>query len=489
MAKVRAFDKNIKLGPDSGGEGKQGRRKAKRIPVEDFDLIRSQLQKGEYLLNDGRLMYKVPRSMFSGAEAVKSITAGSLDELRVKEKQLLDSLKNNSHTTEAMSLNELYTIWKKLKMNTIESSTMRNYIYSYEQHVSHSHLGDSRICDIRKSTIRAFYNNIIENRLMRAASLHTLHSALLQIFEVAVDDLIIPVNPASNALKGLIKLDAKKYEKAKNAPLTIPEQAVFLYYLKNNASDPKWYNLFGTLLGTGMRIAELCALQWENVDFEKNEITIEHSLAYFPHKAEEPTDPKEKLTYKSCYYEMHEPKTKAGKRTIPMFNFVRECLLAEKKRQEDYGIKCSIHVQGYSNFVFLNRYNRPYEPPNLPTALKRQIRHCNMYNEDHGKTDVLVPNVTCHAFRHTFACRLIEGCIHPIVVQKMMGHEDISTLMNIYVECQDSFANKELGISSDAQYDNIFDAELPKQSPESLAENYVATYSNPSAAALWKNMI
>ena len=49
---------------------------------------------------------------------------------------------------------------------------------------------------------------------MRAASLHTLHSALLQIFEVAVDDLIIPVNPASNALKGLIKLDAKKYEKA-----------------------------------------------------------------------------------------------------------------------------------------------------------------------------------------------------------------------------------------------------------------------------------
>ena len=69
MAKVRAFDKNIKLGPDSGGEGKQGRRKAKRIPVEDFDLIRSQLQKGEYLLNDGRLMYKVPRSMFSGVEA------------------------------------------------------------------------------------------------------------------------------------------------------------------------------------------------------------------------------------------------------------------------------------------------------------------------------------------------------------------------------------------------------------------------------------
>ena len=98
-----------------------------------------------------------------------------------------------------MSLNELYTIWKKLKMGTIESSSMRNYIYSYEQHVSHSHLGDSRICDIRKSTIRAFYNNIIENRLMRAASLHTLHSALLQIFEVAVDDLIIPVNPADQA--------------------------------------------------------------------------------------------------------------------------------------------------------------------------------------------------------------------------------------------------------------------------------------------------
>ena len=71
----------------------------------------------------------------------------------------------------------------------------------------------------------------------------------------------------------------------------------------------------------------------------------------------------------------------------------------------------------------------------------------------------------------------------------MMGHAEISTLMNIYVECQDSFANKELGIISDVKYENIFDAELPKQSPESLAENYVATYSNPTAAALWKNMI
>ena len=489
MAKVRAFDKNIKLCPEPGGDNKQGRPKAKRIPVEDFDLIRSQLQKGESLLSDGRLMYKVPKSIYPGAEAVRSITAGNLDELRVKERELINSLKTNSHTTETMSLNELYMIWKKLKMKTIESSTMRNYIYSYEQHVSHSRLGDTRICDIRKSTIRAFYNNIIENRLMRASSLHTLHSAILQIFEVAVDDLIIPVNPASNALKGLIKLDAKKYEKEKNAPFTIPEQAVFLYYLKNNSSEPKWYNLFATLLGTGMRIAELCALQWENVDFEKNEITIEHSLAYFPHKAEEPTDPDEKQTYKSCYYEMHEPKTRAGKRTIPMFKFVRECLLAEKKRQEDYGIKCSIHVQGYSNFVFLNRYNRPYEPPNMPTALKRQIRLCNSYNEDHGKADVLVPYVTCHSLRHCFACRLIEGGIHPIVVQKMMGHEDISTLMNIYVECQDSFANKELGISSDVEYENIFDAELPKQSPESLAENYVATYSNPTAATLWKNMI
>ena len=66
MAKVRAFDKNIKLGPDTGGDNKQGRPKAKRIPVEDFDLVRSQLHKGESLLSDGRLMYKVPNCQQPG---------------------------------------------------------------------------------------------------------------------------------------------------------------------------------------------------------------------------------------------------------------------------------------------------------------------------------------------------------------------------------------------------------------------------------------
>ena len=67
----------------------------------------------------------------------------------------------------------------------------------------------------------------------------------------------------------------------KRKALTVPEQELFLNFLKTNAKYKHWYPVFATMLGTGMRVGEAVGLRWCDVSFEENLISINHTLVYY----------------------------------------------------------------------------------------------------------------------------------------------------------------------------------------------------------------
>ena len=111
---------------------------------------------------------------------------------------------------------------------------------------------------------------------------------------------------------------------------------------------------------------------------------------------------------------------------------VKEALLMEKAYQEFNQIKCRMTVDGFTDFIFINRFGDCQHQGTLNKALRRIIRDCNDEQLAKFKNPVLLPRFSCHSLRHTFTTRLFENGVNIKVIQEILGHADFDTTMNIY---------------------------------------------------------
>lgn len=143
----------------------------------------------------------------------------------------------------------------------------------------------------------------------------------------------------------------------------------------------------------------------------------------------------ELLKEKGLLFQCEYSKTEAGNRQVPMLDFVKEAFVMEKERQELLGVHCEATIDGYTDFIFLNRFGQPQHQSTLNKAIRRIIRDCN--DEQFLKTEnpeVLLPHFSCHSLRHTFTTRMCEAGVNIKVIQDALGHSDISTTLNIYAD-------------------------------------------------------
>lgn len=128
----------------------------------------------------------------------------------------------------------------------------------------------------------------------------------------------------------------------------------------------------------------------------------------------------------------------------------------KKRRQEDLKIECHIKIDGYTNFIFLNRFGNVYQQSSLNKALKRIIRDCN-YEIFDGKinSNTILPNFSNHSLRHTFTTRMVESGTNLKVMQEILGHSDISTTMNIYAEATQELKEKEMKKLGESLQNNL----------------------------------
>lgn len=245
---------------------------------------------------------------------------------------------------------------------------------------------------------------------------------------------MIRQNPTDNMLKEL-KL-SHGFEREKKEALTVAQQKLFFDYMLSRPKDTHWYPVFYVMANTGMRVGEITGLRWSDIDLKKGIIRVNHTLVYYNHRDE-----------KGCYFSINTPKTKAGEREIPMTEGVKQAFLMEREFQSQAEISSKSRVDGYDDFIFVNRYGDVQNQGNLNKALRRMMRDCNdeileKYGAD--SDPVLLPQFSCHILRHTFATRLCESGANLKFIQSILGHADVSTTMNIYVDVTDALKKKEI---------------------------------------------
>ncbi|WP_394122210.1 tyrosine-type recombinase/integrase [Planococcus donghaensis] len=162
------------------------------------------------------------------------------------------------------------------------------------------------------------------------------------------------------------------------------------------------YIIFLTLALTGLRIGELMALRWEDINLDKKFLRVRHTL-YNPNNNENE-------------FRLISPKTKKSKRVIQLADKLQKELISYKKYVES-----NFKIQSGENFLF---FRGDYKPLTNTHARNRLVTLTKKW--DYKK------KITLHSFRHTFTSLLIEDNFSILDVSNLLGHVDTSITIKVY---------------------------------------------------------
>lgn len=179
----------------------------------------------------------------------------------------------------------------------------------------------------------------------------------------------------------------------------IKKHALFKYKNGEYKYSNGWYIIL--LLYTGMRVGELLALKWENINFNAGTLRVSGNLKQVRNR-----DKNSKNVYKLIE---QSPKTKSGNRLIPLADNAVAALkyLWEHRHSE-------VYVATTKNGKFIS-------PRNLDRAFRK-------ITETAG-----IKPAGVHSLRHTFASMLFKRGVDPKTVSEILGHSDVSITYNIYI--------------------------------------------------------
>lgn len=163
------------------------------------------------------------------------------------------------------------------------------------------------------------------------------------------------------------------------------------------------------LIHTGLRIGELRALRWNDVDLEKKTLRVDESIGRY----KEDEDESEYSLYTK------NPKNQTSNRTIPLDSVAIEMIKNFEKINPDHSDTDFVCLTKYKNIINYQTISRKADV--MLMRIGSEVAHINV-----------------HALRHTFGSILYEQGAPMKTISKLLGHKNISTTMNIYVDVNDN---------------------------------------------------
>lgn len=293
---------------------------------------------------------------------------------------MTEKIKNIFGTKKNITISQIAVEWLKVNQNSFKRSTYQTYECIIGKYIVNSSLDNIHLEEVKLSQYVLFSEQLLNNGLAPKT----------------VNDIILILNALLKYASKYFNIEivvapyVKELQKEMRV-LSISEQNLFEKYLYKDMDNFKFAALIS--LYTGIRIGELCALQWK--DINNGTIKIYKTL----HRLK---DEKGKSTIF-----IDSPKTFHSNRTIPIPLFLNTII--ESKRSD------------YENYVIANESVKIIEPRLMQIKFKRMTEECGL------------ENVTFHTLRHTFATRCVECGFDIKSLSEILGHSDVKTTLNKYV--------------------------------------------------------
>lgn len=268
----------------------------------------------------------------------------------------------------------------------IKANTYLGYRRSIEKHIFPL-MGQQEIRKLTAHTIQMAANTLAER--LAPGTLHGVFRLLKAALLAAQEQGMLSKSPYTN-----IKLP--KLRNKRPRVLTEQEQERLA---RHSLLQEDYAYLF--CLYTGLRVGELAALRWEDIDFENNMLYVKHSVMRLPLGTRKGA--KSTLT-------IGNPKSESSIREIPLPLFLMELLRKQKS-------------QNCSEFIFQGRKGGCIDPRTMQKRLEKICKQSNL------------KGVHMHTLRHTFATRCLENGVRYEILSELLGHASVQITLNHYVHC------------------------------------------------------
>lgn len=295
-----------------------------------------------------------------------------------------------------MTFKELAEEWLHYKKNLVKESTYCNYAIQLKNHIIplFGNMNCSMITsDILNQKMSQWFEN---NRLQGNMPLSDKTARdITLIFKLCLN-YGMQKNYIPNQKINLV-IPVCKNRTVAAQTYTIREQQIIVNAILSNLTNKS--NGILISLYTGIRIGELCALRWSDIDLENRTIIISKTLQrlYF----------KEEIEEKHTKISITSPKTCNSIREVPISSKLTQTLI-------------KLHANNPNTYVLTN--TEKYIEP-------RTYR--NFYSQFMDSLDIRKLNF--HCLRHTFATRCIECGADYKTVSEILGHANVNITMNLYV--------------------------------------------------------
>jgi len=290
---------------------------------------------------------------------------------------------------------------EKFASNTISGGQYARLKWTINK-IKNSSLGNKKIQDITKKDIQDFLNSIKD---LSDSYIKKIYEQFVQAYHRAEIKKYISYNPMNEVIKPKSNKDTKIVE-----ALDITVQKAFTEYLNNVDIETQAYkNIFLIQMYMGLRIGEVLALGKENIDLENNLLNVKRTL----------TNDKEFAIILG-----NKAKTYAGNRTLPIPEFLSPIFKEQLKYANE-----NLH-----NLIFTNN-NSYIRTSYVNQELKRIFKE---------ELKVNYKDISTHCLRHTYGTRCVEAGMTAVVLQRLMGHKDVTVTLNTYTSVFNRFKEDEL---------------------------------------------
>jgi len=340
--------------------------------------------------NDGRWegRYIINRDE-KGKAHYRSVYAKKYTECLQK---LENANKPQSAKTSHITLNELFVLCMESKRSSLKPASYSNYQSLYINYIS-PFLGNANVNSLITDNIHSYIYKLSKQRNIRGDNLSpkTIQSTVIllkTVLKYGEKEFGILDHSKNIELPKVRQKDIKVFNRSEQE--TIYKEAL-------NCDCRKLGILFCLL--TGMRIGEICALQWKDIDIDNMIIHINKTLLRIKNPYSD--KPKTVLITDS-------PKTESSIRTLPIPKLMKYTLL-------------QLQITADPDDYFLSCKSNPIEPRTYQKIYKRFLSDANVEYKNF------------HVLRHTFATECIRHGVDVKTLSELMGHSNVRITLDRYV--------------------------------------------------------
>lgn len=336
-----------------------------------------------YLRKDGRWEGRISKGKNScGKRRYHAFFGKTKNEVKTKMKKYKNSLYYEENST--ITVVQLFNEWFQSIIHRVKESTAANYQLKANKHI----LPEFGSCQISSVTPSVIYDFIRKKQLSGLSNRYISDILIMMksIFKYASLNYHI-----ANPMEGIV---LPKKAKPDIRLLNTEEQCKLERYISENQNNTTLG--IALTLTTGLRIGELCSLQWEDIDLEKRILTVKKTVQRIQCRNGKA---KTKLIITA-------PKSESSKRDIPIPEFMIDFLKKFQRQPKDF------LLSGNENIT---------EPRTMQYRFAKILKN------------VKLPSVHFHSIRHLFASNCIKLGFDVKALSEILGHSSVEITLNRYV--------------------------------------------------------